>query len=366
MLSFQKRRTSQGDRGRGGVALPDGVSWRGDLSVGIITIARQAESGGEMVADRVAQELGFALVHRPLLERLTVEHGLSGQELDESDETHGGGVPSAGSQVHVDYLQAVLLDLAAKEDLVLVGRGGQFLFRDCPWSLHVKVVATLAVRRGALQQVQVLSDSDADAWLAEVDRQRSDWVRRHYGEDWEDSAHYDLVVRTDRLGVEGAAAAIRHAAKAAGILGHLTEIVGWIEGRTADAAVERSVGTHGFVHPSEAEFARVLDFYRIRWEYEPKSFPLAWDSAGNISEAFTPDFYLADLDLYLELTTLKQNLVTDKNRKIRKFRELYPDIQLKVFYGRDFRSLVQKYGLPATTPSGSARPRPHEGGGTPS
>ena len=49
---------------------------------------------------------------------------------------------------------------------------------------------------------------------------------------------------------------------------------------------------------------------------------------------------------------VKQSLVTDKNRKIRKFRELYPDTQLKVFYGRDFRSLVQKYGL-SLTPSRS-------------
>ena len=106
-----------------------------------------------------------------------------------------------------------------------------------------------------------------------------------------------------------------------------------------------------------------MDFYRIRWQYEPTSFPLAWDATGHVTEAFTPDFYLPDLDLYLELTTLKQSLVTDKNRKIRKFRELYPDKQLKVFYGRDFRSLVQKYGL---SPTGPRVASPHPGEGQPS
>jgi cytidylate kinase len=326
--------------------------------VGIITIARQAESGGETVAELVAKYLGLALVHRPLLERLISEHGLSGQELDESDETQTGMVVSAVGQVHVDYVQAVLLDLAGKEDLVLVGRGGQFLFRDCPWGLHVKVVADLGARRSALQQAQALADADAEALLAEVDRQRSEWVRQHYGADWQDPAHYDLIVRSDRLGVEGAAAVICRAAEVGGILGHQTEIAAWVDRHGVDVSGDRAAGPPGFVHPSEAEFASVLDFYRIRWHYEPRSFPLAWDQAGHVTEAFTPDFYLPDLDLYLELTTLKQSLVTDKNRKIRKFRELYPDIQLKVFYGRDFRSLVQKYGL-SPTPSRSGTTGTH-------
>ncbi len=316
--------------------------------MGIITIARQAESGGEAVAEGVSARLGIALVDRPCLERLVLDHGLSGRELDESDETQTGSAGSSADQVHVDYVHAVLLDLAGKEDLVLVGRGGQFLFQGCPWSLHVKVTAGLDARRKALRQVQSLSDGEADAWLAEMDRLRSEWVRRHYGSDWEDPAHYDLIVRTDRLGLDGVIGVICGAVEAADLLGHQAEIGAWLDGRGAEVSGDRDAAAPGFVHPSEAEFARVLDFYRLRWHYEPRSFPLAWDETGRVTEAFTPDFYLPDLDLFLELTTLKQSLVTDKNRKIRKFRELYPDIQLKVFYGRDFRSLVQKYGLSAT------------------
>lgn len=100
-----------------------------------------------------------------------------------------------------------------------------------------------------------------------------------------------------------------------------------------------------FAHDSEREFASILDFYRIEWVYEPRSFPLQWDSDGRLTESFTPDFYLPELDLYVELTTLKQSLVTKKNRKLRRLRELYPDINIKLFYGRDFRSLMAKYGL---------------------
>jgi hypothetical protein len=100
-----------------------------------------------------------------------------------------------------------------------------------------------------------------------------------------------------------------------------------------------------FADRSEEEFARLLDFYGIRWEYEPRSFPLRWDDAGNVVESFTPDFYLPDYNLYIELTTLRPHLVRQKNRKVRRFRELYPDVRLKVFYGRDYRYLARKYGL---------------------
>lgn len=100
-----------------------------------------------------------------------------------------------------------------------------------------------------------------------------------------------------------------------------------------------------FAHESEEEFAKLLDFYGIRWEYEPRSFPLEWDETGRVVESFNPDFFLPDVDLYIELTTLKQSLVTKKNRKIRRLRELYPGIRVKIFYGRDYRSLLFKYGL---------------------
>jgi hypothetical protein len=112
-----------------------------------------------------------------------------------------------------------------------------------------------------------------------------------------------------------------------------------------------------FANDSEREFAAILDFYRIRWLYEPRTFPLEWDAAGRPTTSFAPDFYLLEMDLFIELTVLKQSLVTKKNRKLRRLRELYPDVNIKLFYGRDFRSLMTKYGLnrgpapdPAATP----------------
>jgi hypothetical protein len=99
-----------------------------------------------------------------------------------------------------------------------------------------------------------------------------------------------------------------------------------------------------FAHASEAEMSRILDFYAVRWEYEPHTFPILWNLDGDVVESFSPDFYLPDLDLYLEMTTLRQRLVRKKNRKLRRLRELYPDLNVKLFYARDFRALMLKYG----------------------
>jgi hypothetical protein len=100
-----------------------------------------------------------------------------------------------------------------------------------------------------------------------------------------------------------------------------------------------------FAHNSERQFAKLLDFYGIAWEYEPRTFTLEWDRNGNPQQAFTPDFYLPAYDLFIEITTLNQKLVTKKNRKARRLNEQYPDIQVKVLYQRDYLRLLVKYGL---------------------
>jgi hypothetical protein len=100
-----------------------------------------------------------------------------------------------------------------------------------------------------------------------------------------------------------------------------------------------------FAHNSERQFARLLDFYQVEWEYEPTAFPIEWDAAGQPTQRFCPDFYLPAFGLYIEITTLNQRLVTKKNRKVRRLRELYPDVRIKVLYQRDYLSLLAKYGL---------------------
>jgi bifunctional protein TilS/HprT len=100
-----------------------------------------------------------------------------------------------------------------------------------------------------------------------------------------------------------------------------------------------------FAHNSERQFAKLLDFYGIEWEYETHTFVLERNARGDPTHAFSPDFYLPAYDLFVEITTLKQTLVTKKNRKVRRLLELHPEIQVKILYQRDYLNLLVKYGL---------------------
>jgi hypoxanthine phosphoribosyltransferase len=107
----------------------------------------------------------------------------------------------------------------------------------------------------------------------------------------------------------------------------------------------RGVERPRFANRAELECAKVLDFYGVPWDYEPRTFVLERDELGRITEAFTPDFYLPEQDLYLEVTVMKQSLVTRKNRKLRKLREQFPEVNAKLFYKRDLERLAARLGL---------------------
>jgi hypothetical protein len=100
-----------------------------------------------------------------------------------------------------------------------------------------------------------------------------------------------------------------------------------------------------FSHPVEETFARILDYYGVEWTYEPRTFPLEWDEEGKVTVAFSPDFYLPQQDLYIELTTLRPQLIRHKNRKMRRMQELYPDVNIKLLKRQDIRDMMIKFGL---------------------
>lgn len=97
-----------------------------------------------------------------------------------------------------------------------------------------------------------------------------------------------------------------------------------------------------FAHESESALARLFDFYRIAWEYEPRSFPIFWDPSGRPVAFFTPDFYLPDYDLYIEMTVAKPALNTRKNRKLRLMAQHHPRVRVKLFTRRDTERLLAR------------------------
>ncbi len=349
----------------------------------IIGISEAPWSGGRELARAVAEAADFRLLDRHALQAVMAERGLpfpavfgAGQDHDTSagsvdvlaEPQEAAGEPlSPGGWL--DLVHRVVTDLAAEEELVLVDCGAEFLFPDQPGVLLVRVEASWESRLARLRAAEGLADQvSAARRLVEEDARQTRLNRLLSGEVEPPPGRYDLVLRTDRLDLRTAAEAVLRAAEALEEASLSARDNGAgarpVRPRAEEPApgqrAETGNGGPVFAHPSETEFARVLDFYAIEWLYEPRTFPIRWDSEGNVVEAFTPDFYLPEFDLYIELTTLKQNLVTRKNRKLRLLRQLYPELNIKVFYGRDFRGLLLKYGLGEgqAGPGRREKPRP--------
>lgn len=329
----------------------------------VITISRHFGSGGELIARLVAEKLGFLLVNKAVIAENMRSCGIQEPELVHFDEKkikfQDGEWDRETEERRRHYLAQLhnfFYDLAIRENMVILGRGGQFLFRDFPPALHVKIIAPLQNRIGRVCRLYNLDESAAARLVAEQDRDRETYLRQIFGGDWLNAELYHLVINTGVIGPEEAAALIVTAACLRESAGEIP--VHELEERLSEHYESPAVDTLSggilhdaggnvplFAHPSEAEFARMLDFYQIKWLYEPKTFPLEWDSEGTVTEAFSPDFYLPEQDLYLELTTQRQKLVWKKNKKIRRLKEIYPDLQIKVIYGRDFKGLLKKYGI---------------------
>jgi cytidylate kinase len=321
----------------------------------VITISREPGVGGEEIAARLAGKLGFLLVDKTHLSRLWREIDLDEAKLSSVDECIPSDEPVLDGETEActRLLPDLLAQLAEEHDLVIVGRGGQGLFRNRPGTLHVRIIGSRHFRVRQLQDKEGFSARKARRQIRELENQRSRYVRFLYHLNWADTTLYDLILRMDRLSIEQALNLIVAAVEEVRLL----RVPKWqiVENLLPEVAEQRGEGP--FVNEAEREFAHFLEFYRIPYEYEPRTFILETDQEGKTLEAFTPDFYLPEQNLYIELTTMKQSLVTRKNRKVRKLRRLYPEVNIRIFYQRDFQSLLAKYGL-LTNESGKGADAP--------
>jgi len=312
----------------------------------IVTISRLTGSGGREIATATAQALDFQFIDRKAMDVvIDQQFPVRTERLSRIKKDR---------RVYDEMVRSAIAELAASHNVVILGSGAQFLFAKVAASLHVQIVAPFPYRIARVMRLARVDRVAAEKIIEERDHSKEILIRSLYAKDWRDPAHYDLVLNLDHFSNEIAVEIIVKAAQAKGIEAKRVELPPQLRedilttkldvAQMADLEpVEDRLPE--FAHPSEREFARVMDFYRIRWEYEPKTFPIEWDENKNVISAFTPDFYLPDLDLFIELTTMKQSLVTKKNRKVRLLRELYPDVNIKILYERDYKNLIWKYGL---------------------
>jgi len=315
----------------------------------IITISRLTGSGGREIATATAQALKFQLIDRTALsDVIDQQFPVRTEQMSRLKKDR---------KVFDEMMRSAMAEVAATHNVVVLGSGGQFLFARVAAALHVQIVAPLPYRIARVMRLAKTDKTGAEKIIQERDQAKEAFIRTLYEKDWRDPSWYDLVLNIDHFSNEMAVEIIVKAAQAKGIEVTAVELPAELREDILTAKLDIAQlaevqTTQGqlpeFAHLSEKEFASVMDFYRIRWQYEPKTFPIEWDENKNVISAFTPDFYLPDLDLYIELTTMKQSLVTKKNRKVRRLRELYPDVNIKILYERDYKNLIWKYGLATT------------------
>ena len=314
----------------------------------VLTVSGEPGCRTEETARLTAQRLGFELLTESAVWR-SIEEEFGPEAL----------VPEKARP----HLQAsILARLATQHHLVACVPGAELLLRQYPAVLRLHLVAPAAQRVGTLMLAHRLERPAAMDMLRRLEKEQRDDRRRRFGRATVPPHRFDLVLNGETLEPEAMADLMVTAAGSRALVeqGLMSEALeAEIQFRIRLLLAKHRIRPPGnvslkravFSHPSEEIFANLLDFYRITWEYEPRSFPLQWGKDNNVLEAFTPDFYLPEFDLYIELTTMKQALVTKKNRKIKLLREIYPDVNIQIFYQKDFQNLIFKYGLtePAVT-----------------
>ena len=296
----------------------------------------------EEVARFSAQHLGFELLTQSRIRALTSEEFGADAKLPD--------------KAYPSLVTSILARLATQHHLVFCAAGGELQGRHFPGMLRVHVVAPENVRIGNLMLDHRLERPGARQMLLDLEAAERSDRKAKFGKTRPTADLFDMVINSELLGTEQIADLVAAAVASAGLKerGYLSPAAE----TQLQFQVRLKLARYGIVPPSkitlrkkifanqsEEMFANLLDFYRIAWEYEPRSFPVQYDADGRVLESFTPDYYLPEFDLYLELTTMKQSHVTKKNRKVRLLRELYPKLNIQVFYQKDFENLIFKYGL---------------------
>jgi len=310
----------------------------------VLTVSGEPGCRTGETARLTAQQLGFELITESALQRMIEEEF---------------GPETVLPEKAWRFVAASLLArLATKHDLVAAFPCAEFLLGEYPDVLRARIVAPRTVRVGALMLEHRIERPAALEMLRSLDKEVSQNRCRKFGRATVAPHMVDVVLNSASLEPESIADLLVAAVRRRGLLenGLMSDALEkqlqfQLRMRLAAHRV-RQPGSVAwkrdpFAHPSEEIFASLLDFYRIAWEYEPRSFALSWDGDGVVTESFTPDFYLPEFELYIELTTMKQAHVTKKNRKIRLLRRHHPDVRIQVFYQKDFQNLIFKYGLSA-------------------
>jgi cytidylate kinase len=301
-----------------------------------ITLSRQTGSLGEEITELLAKKLDLPVITRDWVMSQWFPEIATNHELHMLSESPAFflNTSSQGSSF-AEYLEAKLRESIAGQPAIIVGLGAQIIFAGYPEALHVKIIASREIRTTRVGQTHCLEKKDAERFLEITDRKHRRYINTIYGKDWADPALYHITLNTNYMTAEQGAEIIYYIAQNRTVC----------PSPSAEPVVQKERQPAAFKHPSEEEFAKILDMHDIDWEYEPTTFPIRWDAEGNVTQAFSPDFYLPGFDTYIELTTMDQRYVAEKKKKVQLLKKLYPGTNIAIVFKNDFYSLVRRFRL---------------------
>jgi len=304
----------------------------------IITISRQTGSLGNEISESLSTRLGWELLNRDLIISGFLKDICTPNDmymLKQSAKFYLS--ESAENITYLEYMKKKLREYSQDNSLVLVGSGSQMIFADDPEALHVRIIAPFDLRVLRVKKLYHINDIEAEEIVRRSDKKQKKFISTVFNRDLDEARLYHLVMNTARLSVFECVNTII-------TLNSEIEISHRLEAQDENKKfITNPEVPPQLKNPSEMEFARILDMYHIDWQYEPKTFPIEWDAEGNISLAFSPDFYLPRFDTYIELTTMNQKYITRKNKKMKKLKELYPDINIRIVNKKDFNTLIDRF-----------------------
>lgn len=179
----------------------------------IITISRECGARGNIVGHRLAERLGYRYANRDVLHEVSLEYGVKEEEFEHIYEQAPGLLERYDKRNReiVRLFDRIILGLAQRDNLVMVGRGAFVVLRNYGDTLNVRVTAKRSVRIQRIQQDEGMTPKEAKSRIKRIDKERRKYIGAHYGLDWSDAGLYDVCVNTTKLNVDSAVALILQA-----------------------------------------------------------------------------------------------------------------------------------------------------------
>jgi cytidylate kinase len=174
--------------------------------VPIITISRGSFSGGKMLAESLAQRLGYRCIDRDQIIQKAAAWGVSQDDLRTAIEQPPTFL---GQSQHTKYLYLAFIQAALTEEVrtgnaVYHGLAGHLLLGKGPHILRTRIIAPMEFRIGRLQDRLKSNRKEAIAYIEKMDEDRRKWTRFLYGVNWEDASLYDIVLNLEQLNLDEA------------------------------------------------------------------------------------------------------------------------------------------------------------------